>query len=94
MSSTVVLVNWENVPAIDQNGILTSYEIMFEPQEFTDTLNTTFLNATSMFVMFPNLEEFVEYNISVRAYTSVGPGPFSPVVTNRTLEDSKSKERL
>ena len=94
MSSTVVLVNWENVPAIDQNGIITSYEIMFEPQEFTDTLNTTFLNATSMFVMFPNLEEFVEYNISVRAYTIVGPGPFSPVVTNRTLEDSKSKERL
>ena len=34
------------------------------------------------------LEEYVEYNITVRAYTSVGPGPYSdPPITERTMED-------
>ena len=89
MSSTMVMVNWENVPAIDQNGIITNYEVLFEPLEFTSALTVALLNATNMSVIFPNLEEFVEYNISVRAYTVMGPGPFSSAVENRTLEDGK-----
>ncbi len=35
------------------------------------------------------LEEYVEYNISVRAYTSVGAGPFSVGIVNQTLEAGK-----
>ena len=50
------------------------------------TLNTTVVgNAT-----LTGLQEFTEYNISVRAYTSVGPGPYSEEVTNRTFEDGES----
>ena len=30
------------------------------------------------------LEEFVEYNISVRAYTSAGSGPFSDIAMQTT----------
>ena len=85
----MMMVNWENVITIDQNGIITNYEVVFEPLEFTDVLNVAFLNTTVMSVVLPNLEEFVQYNVSVRAYTSIGPGPFSPAVTNRTLEDGK-----
>ena len=48
----------------------------------TDTITTTNLS-----VNITGLEEYVEYNISVRAYTSVGPGPYSDPVTERTLED-------
>ena len=80
---------WEEVPAIDENGIIINYEVQVEPLDFTEVLPTIFVNTTflSTRTVVSGLQEFVQYNISVRAYTSVGPGPFSPPVTERTLED-------
>ena len=40
-------------------------------------------------IVLEGLQEYVEYNISIRAYTSVGRGPFSPGVNNQTFEDGK-----
>lgn len=37
-----------------------------------------------------DLEEFVEYSIRVRAFTSVGAGPYTPVTTAQTLPGRKS----
>ena len=77
------------VPAIDENGIIVNYEVQVEPLDFTEVLTTIFVNTTSLStrMVVSGLQEFVRYNISVRAYTSVGPGPFSPQVTERTLEN-------
>ena len=83
------MVNWEEVPAIDENGIIVSYEVQFEPLELTETLTTSSVNTTNVAVMIDGLQEYIQYNISVRAYTSVGPGPYSDPVTERTLEDRK-----
>ena len=44
-------------------------------------------NTSELFHELTGLEEFVEYNISVRAYTSQGPGPFSDNITQLTQED-------
>ena len=85
------MVNWEEVPAIDENGIIINYEVEFEPLEFTETLTTSSVNTTNLTVVINGLQEYVQYNISVRAYTSVGPGPYSDPVTERTLEDRKLK---
>ena len=85
-------MSWEEVPAIDQNGIIIMYEVQYEPLEtfgdqiFTETINI--MNASMLATILTGLEEYVEYNITVRAYTSVGPGPYSdPPITVRTLED-------
>ena len=51
--------------------------------------DTTIVNASQLTVELTDLEEDVEYSIRVRAYTSVGPGPFSAVVMNRTFEDGR-----
>ena len=86
------MVTWERVLAIDENGIIINYEVRFEPLEFTETLTTSSVNTTDtidLTVVLRALQEYVEYNISVRAYTSVGPGPYSDPVTQRTLEDRK-----
>ena len=91
-SSTEITVTWEEVPAIDENGVIINYEVRFEPLEFTETLTTSSVNTTDtidLTVVLRALQEYVEYNISVRAYTSVGPGPYSDPVTQRTLEDRK-----
>ena len=92
LSSTKIEVSWEEVPAIDQNGIITMYEVQYEPLEtfgnqiFTETVNIT--NTSMLNTILIDLEEYVEYNITVRAYTDVGPGPYSdPPITVRTMED-------
>ena len=76
-------MNWTEVPKIDQNGVITQYEVMVATIAFV-TINTTKMSVTLM-----DLEEYVEYNISVRAYTSVGPGPYSVGILGRTLQDGK-----
>ena len=83
------MVTWEEVLAIDENGIIINYEVQFQPLEFTETLTTSSVNTTNLTVVLSSLQEYVEYNISVRAYTSVGPGPYSDLVTQRTLKDRK-----
>ena len=89
-SSTEILVTWESVEPIDENGVITIYEVEFVPLEtFDGQIATNSVNISDLNATLTDLEEYVEYNISVRAYTSVGPGPFSDPVTNRTLEDSK-----
>ena len=80
------MVTWEDIAAIDQNGII-NYEVQFEPLQLTDELMTDIISTTDLSVNITGLEEYVEYNISVRAFTSVGPGPYSDPVTERTLED-------
>ena len=87
ISSTKIMVIWREVPAIDQNGIIANYEVQFEPLQFTEILMTSTVNTTDLFIVIDSLEECIDYNINVRAYTSVGPGPYSDPVTERTLED-------
>ena len=93
ISSTEIMVSWEEVPAINQNGEVTAYEIeyipleTFEGQISTNTVNTS--DGSVLMIVLTGLEEYVRYNISVRAYTSVGPGPYSDSVSERTDTDSK-----
>ena len=89
LSSTEIMVTWVEVDAIDENGIIINYEVQYQPLQFTNTLDTISINTTSLSENITSLQEYVEYNISVRAYTSVGPGPYSDPVTERTLEDRK-----
>ena len=86
-SSTEILVFWNVVPELDQNGIIINYEVQLEPLGFPADIFVDLLNATDLQERATDLEEFVNYNISVRAYTSLGPGPYSDPVTERTLED-------
>ena len=49
--------------------------------------NTTTVNFPTLMVDLTGLEEDVVYSILVRAYTSVGAGPYSGAVMERTQED-------
>ena len=84
LSSTEIMVTWEEVPMI---GNIINYEVQIEPLDFSADIITNLLNTTNLSILVTGLEEYVNYNISVRAYTSVGPGPYSDPVTERTLED-------
>ena len=89
-SSTSILVRWNDVPLIDQNGIITDYELRYIPHEtFGNVISMQIVNTSDMFYLLDNLEEYVNYTISVRAFTSVGPGPYSDPITKQTLQDGK-----
>ena len=89
ISSTAIQVSWNPVSAIDQNGVITQYEVEYNQTTFSEVslYNTTTVNSTTLMVDLTGLEEYVVYSIQVRAYTSVGAGPYSHVVMETTQED-------
>ena len=93
ISSTEIDVSWEELPTIDENGVIITYDVQyvplntFEGQISTKSVNTT--HSSFLEITLTGLQEYVEYNISVRTYTSVGPGPYSDPLTRRTLEDGE-----
>ena len=89
ISSTAIQVTWNDIPAIDKNGIITQYEVEYNQSTFSGATmyNTTTVDSPTLMVDLTGLEEYVEYSIRVRAYTSVGAGPYSDVVMERTEQD-------
>jgi hypothetical protein len=64
------------------------YEVLYEPLEtFGGALmsNMTVVNGETRETLLTGLEEFVAYNISVQAFTSVGEGPYSDGIIVFTL---------
>ncbi len=69
---------------MDQNGIITRYDVFYTSTfDFVDD-SVVINNGATLSINITGLEEFVIYNVSVRAYTSVGPGPFSDAVREQT----------
>ena len=87
-SSTNISVSWEAVQAELRNGIITGYNITYKSQTENDN---GFVEASpnDRQANLTGLKEFVDYNISVVAFTAKGDGPPSVIVV-RTDQDSKS----
>ena len=89
ISSTDIRVHWSEVNTIDRNGVITYYEVEYNQTTFSDdTIHATILvDSLTFMVEVTDLEEYVEYFVRVRAYTSVGAGPYSDTVMERTEQD-------
>ena len=84
----MISVAWKEIPPIDKNGVITNYEVLYEAL-YEDNITSERINTTNLSLIIVELKKFTHYNISVRAYTAVGPGPYSVPITNRTEEDGK-----
>ena len=90
LSPTKIEISWNDVDPIDRNGIIIIYEIAYHPEQtFNESMTMDVVNTTNTTYELSNLHEFVQYNITVRAYTSIGPGPFSRHVIIVTEEARK-----
>ena len=88
-SSNSILVKWNEVPADQQNGIITGYTITYQSQTENDNENVP-AGREDREKELTNLKEFVKYNITVFASTVKGDGPASdPVIVVTTDQDSK-----
>ena len=82
---------------MDQNGVITMCEVLYQPQEtFNGSIGdlTVNISAPEMSVVLMDLEEYVNYTISVRAYTSVGEGPYSEGIVELTDEDGTELQSI
>ncbi len=87
-----VLVTWKPVPLSEQNGIITGYTVYYRAVQGNfenGTEQSLRVNASVTIVEVSQLEEYVTYNVSVSAHTSVGEGPRSKGVLERTAEASE-----
>ena len=86
--STEIMVTWDIVPEIDQNGVITMYEVLYVPLEtFGGAIGPLSVNVTEQMTTLRDLQEYVNYTISVRAYTAIGEGPYSDGMIQITNED-------
>ena len=87
-SSTSILVTWDDVPADDKNGIITSYSITYHSLTQNHS-NSTTVDHPDRQVTLMGLREFVNYSITVFASTVKGNGPESDPVIISSGEDSE-----
>ena len=88
-SSTSITVSWLEVPAIDQNGIIIEYEVEYTQNTFDININqSVMINSTT--VELTDLHEYAQYFIRVRAYTSIGSGPYTTAINVTTAQDGKN----
>ena len=82
------MVQWGEVPANDQNGIILSYTVTYKalPNGIELTKNVT---APTTQVTLTHLNEYTNYSITVFASTAKGAGNVSAVIIVITDEDSK-----
>ena len=93
--STSINVSWEEIPLIRRNGIVILYEVLYEPLEtFGGAIGPETVNTTNLYYVLSGLQEYVEYDILVRASTRVGFGPYSHQITSQTFQDSEFIIRL
>lgn len=92
ISTTGLSVVWTDIDPLDQNGRLIAYEIRYTPlRTFGGQISTMSVNATeNNMVSLSDLEEFVEYTVSIRGYTREGSGPYSPPLNVTTNQDGKT----
>lgn len=84
-SSRSVLLQWNEVPPLDQNGVIKGYIIIYRALT-TEVKNSTRVDAPKRELILVRLNEFTYYSLCVLAFTSKGDGPSTCIVV---LTDSK-----
>lgn len=83
LDTTSVLLKWEPVPRASQNGIIRNYAIHFRDVENKENGSLT-VKAPAVNATVNGLRQKAEYQFWIAAATSVGYGPSSDSVTERT----------
>ena len=89
-SSTTVFVQWSNVPAADQNGVILRYTVTYKALP-DGSPQTKVVSAPTTQVTLTSLNEYTNYSITVFASTIKGYGRISALIIVVTEQDSKLK---
>ena len=78
-----IRVTWNEIVKKDQNGIILVYTVAYKMGGQPTQLS---LNTTQTSTVIEGLKPYTSYCIRVRGYTKIGPSPWSPCTTERTLQ--------
>ena len=84
-----MFVQWDKVPAEEQNGEILHYTVIYQKTEGGETEKRKQVNSPTRNVQLRNLTKYTYYSIRVLAATVKGDGPLSDPIQVRTDEDSK-----
>ncbi|XP_065845962.1 phosphatidylinositol phosphatase PTPRQ-like isoform X2 [Oscarella lobularis] len=83
-SPAYLIVRWATLSIGDRNGVITAYEINYVGDEFDTDPHSVNVSGSVTSLILSGLEEYVVYDVKVRAYTRVGSSPFSTILSART----------
>ena len=86
VSSRRSTLSWNPPNFEDRNGIILGYTINLTNTRRNETLQYT-SNTTAL--TLSTLSPYTTYRCTVAARTSVGTGPYTPILTLQTLQDGK-----
>eukprot|EP00794_Sanderia_malayensis_P017493 gene17493-19243_t len=88
VSSTAIKITWDPVPLLQMRGNSEGYQVNIWKHGFSK--HVRILDHWTTFLQVTGLEEYVSYNVKIRAKNSVYWGPYSSHSTVRTDEDIPS----
>lgn len=81
LNSTTLRVSWQQLSLDDARGFITNYTVTYMASGGSRRqLTMVTVSADESSAIIPGLPPSVRYGVSVRAWTSAGPGPMSDVV--------------
>ena len=87
-SSTSIFVQWSNVPAADQNGVILSYTVTYKALP-DGSPQTKVVSPPATQATLTGLNEYTNYIITVFGSTLKGGGRISAPIIVVTEQDSK-----
>ncbi|XP_028833279.1 receptor-type tyrosine-protein phosphatase S-like isoform X7 [Denticeps clupeoides] len=84
VNSTAVSLTWEHVALNEQNGAVVRYSVCYQGNRSAGNNSERCVSVLERSVSLTGLQADSVYDVRVCAYTSKGPGPFSPSVQVKT----------
>ena len=88
-SSTSIFVQWNEVPAADQNGVILTYTITYQSLTTKHNGSVT-VNYPELQKNVTHLQDYTNYSIRVYASTEKGNGPSSDPIVVVTDQEGES----
>ncbi|XP_031558188.1 protein sidekick-2-like, partial [Actinia tenebrosa] len=86
---TTLTIQWETMPVRLENGIIRGYEVVLFEMNGTTKANAVLNEGNNkLSTVISGLDVWTNYTVQVKAFTSVGPGPWSPRVRVTTDEQA------
>ena len=89
-NSTSIEASWQLPPEYSRNGIITGFKLFYKRRASSGPSSQITVNSGSTLTkVVTGLDKYTEYEFEVLAFTSVGDGPKSSVMSERTNEDGR-----
>lgn len=85
-SSASINASWQLPPVIARHGTIAGFRLFYSKK---GSREQAVKNGTTLSILVSGLDKFTEYEFQILAFTSVGDGPKSTAIFEKTKEAGK-----